>query len=118
MRANEKLRAARISRGLTQAEVAQLIGVTRATYQALENGTGVGANPPVRYLTNLAYVFGYGRDLDRLIPDDWYDWTPLERRGKQLRTAPSDQDLDELESRGRVRLAAERGSGSPRPHRR
>jgi transcriptional regulator with XRE-family HTH domain len=118
LRPNAKLRQARLSRGLTQADVAGLAGLSRATYQALESGSGVGANPPVRYLTNLAYVFGYGRDIDRLMPDEWYEWTPLDRQGKQPRSAQTEAELQALESRGRIRLAAQRGPGSPAPNRR
>jgi transcriptional regulator with XRE-family HTH domain len=112
---NTKLRAARLTRGLTQAEVADLAGISRATYQALENGTGVGENPPIRYLTNLAYVFGYGRNLDWLMPDDWYEWAPLDRQGKQPRTKPSDEHLRAVDRRGQIRLRAERGAMSPPP---
>lgn len=50
----QRLKQLRLHRGMSQAEVAKLIGVERVTYLQYEKGT----NRPVRKLKELAQLFG------------------------------------------------------------
>lgn len=54
----ERLKKLRLDRGMTQAEVAKLIGVERVTYLKYENGE----NKPVRKLKELSNIFGVSID--------------------------------------------------------
>lgn len=55
----KRLKALREARGLSQAEVASLIGVGRTTYLKYENGE----NKPVRKLNELAKLFNVSIDF-------------------------------------------------------
>ena len=54
----ERLKEMRLERGMSQAEVAKLIGVERVTYLQYEKGK----NKPVRKLKELATLFGVSID--------------------------------------------------------
>lgn len=58
---NLKLKAARIEKGLTQADLAQLIGVTRQTIGAIEKGK---YNPTIKLCLNICRALG--KTLDEL----------------------------------------------------
>ncbi len=55
---------------MTQKEMWEATGMSRATYLKLEQGRY--ANPPVRYLGNCAIVLGC--DLAALIEPRWRTW--------------------------------------------
>jgi transcriptional regulator with XRE-family HTH domain len=84
-RKRTKLAAARLNRRLTQEELADLVGLSRATYQRLEHGQM--ENPPLRYLVNCAIVLGY--PLARLVDDGWTKWLPLDENGAVERPPPA-----------------------------
>lgn len=65
-----RLAAARVRRGVTQAELARAIGIALPTYRRLERGRM--DSPPLRYLTNAALALGV--TLDDLIEDEWREW--------------------------------------------
>lgn len=65
-----KLGALRHESGLAQAEIAEAIGVSLPTYQRLERGNM--ENPPLRYLQNLALL--YGVRLEAVLEDGWREW--------------------------------------------
>lgn len=69
-RPRTKLAHARQSRGVTQDELAEAIGVSPATYRRLERGQA--DNPPLRYLINAALALGV--PVDDLIEDEWRTW--------------------------------------------
>lgn len=54
----ERLKKLRLGRGMSQAEVAKLIGVERVTYLQYEKGI----NKPVRKLNELANLFNVSTD--------------------------------------------------------
>ncbi len=56
---SERLKQLRAEKGLTQAQVAQRISVTRSTLSAYENGTRY---PSYDVLVRLAYLFGVSTD--------------------------------------------------------
>ena len=62
---NLKLKAARIEKGLTQADLAQLIGVTRQTIGAIEKGK---YNPTIKLCLNICRALG--KTLDELFWED------------------------------------------------
>lgn len=63
----------RVQRGMTQAQLAQVMGVSLETLRRLERGRV--DNPPLRYLVNAAIVLGV--ELDDLIEEEWRAWMPL-----------------------------------------
>lgn len=65
-----RLARVRMSRGVTQEELARAIGVSIATYRRIERGQT--PNPPLRYLTNAALALGV--QLDDVIEDAWRGW--------------------------------------------
>ena len=65
-----KLAAARVLRGMTQAEVAAATGIPLSTYWKLERDEI--KNPGIRDLANCAIVLGC--KLEELIDDGWTDW--------------------------------------------
>ncbi|HIX69739.1 MAG TPA: helix-turn-helix transcriptional regulator [Candidatus Enterococcus stercoravium] len=62
---NLKLKAARVERDLTQAELAELIGVTRQTIGAIEKGD---YNPTINLCLKICKVLG--KTLDELFWED------------------------------------------------
>ena len=52
---NEKMRKARLERGLSQAELAKTIGVSRQTINMIENG---GYNPTIELCIRICRVLG------------------------------------------------------------
>lgn len=79
----DRLRAARLRRGMTQATLAERVGVTVQTIGKLERG-----NPATSLATMLRalQVLSFGQDIDMLASDD-----PLGRtlQDNQLIRAPS-----------------------------
>ena len=63
----ERLRAARLRRGLSQAMIAERVGITVATLGKLESG-----NPSTSLATMLRVLqaLGFAGDIDRLAADD------------------------------------------------
>ena len=69
-KAETKLARVRMSRGVTQEELAAAIGLSIATYRRLERATT--ENPALRYLVNAALALGVA--LDAMIEDEWRTW--------------------------------------------
>jgi transcriptional regulator with XRE-family HTH domain len=74
-----RLAAARVRRGVTQAELAAAVGMTLPTHRRLERGRM--DSPPVRYLTNCALALGV--EVEDLIEDDWREWHVLDQRAPE-----------------------------------
>jgi DNA-binding XRE family transcriptional regulator len=72
-----RLASLRVSRGVTQAEMAAAIGIAMPTYRRLERGRM--ASPPLRYLTNAAIALGV--ELDDVIEDEWREWHVFDAHG-------------------------------------
>jgi transcriptional regulator with XRE-family HTH domain len=68
-RVETKLAAWRVKRGMTQQELAEVVGLPLSTYRLYERGKM--ADPGVITLKRFAYVLGC--KLADLIEDDW-DW--------------------------------------------
>jgi DNA-binding XRE family transcriptional regulator len=68
-----RLAALRTKRGLTQAQFAEPIGLSIATYQRLEEGRM--ENPPIRYLANAAIALNV--DLEEVCEPEWLRWSKL-----------------------------------------
>lgn len=68
-----RLAHARLSRGVTQEELARAVGISVPTYRGLERGRV--RNPKLRHLTNCAIALGV--ELDDLLEDEWFEWLPL-----------------------------------------
>ncbi|MGD0456102.1 MAG: helix-turn-helix transcriptional regulator [Solirubrobacteraceae bacterium] len=66
------LARARFSRGVTQEELAQAVGVSAQTIRRLERGDV--DNPKLRTLVNCAIALGV--DLSDVLEDDWLGWLP------------------------------------------
>ena len=66
---NLKMKAARAAKGMTQQDLAQVVGVTRQTIVAIERGD---YNPTVRLCVNICHALG--TTLDGLFwPDEGKD---------------------------------------------
>lgn len=72
-KAETRLARVRMSRGVTQEELADAIGISEPTYRRLERGRM--ASPPLGYLVNAALALGVG--LDEVIEDSWREWHKL-----------------------------------------
>lgn len=72
-KADTKLARLRMSRGVTQAELAEAIGISEPTYRRLERGLMTA--PPLSYLVNAALALGV--ELDDVIEDEWRAWHEL-----------------------------------------
>lgn len=73
--AQTRLAARRRERGLSQAQLARAVGLTRTTYWRLE--TGQVANPKLRVLVNLAIALDC--ELEDVIEDEWREWYPFDK---------------------------------------
>jgi transcriptional regulator with XRE-family HTH domain len=98
----------RMARGLTQEELADVIGISLPTYRRLER-KGM-ENPGLRYLVNAAQALG--ADLNLLIEDDWREWMvfdetrpepPLASEFWRRPFAPGQTQLADLRKRGLLR---------------
>ena len=69
-RVRTRLARLRVAVGVTQRQMWEALGVSRATYVRLEQGRLV--NPPLRLLQNCAIALGC--DLDELIEPEWREW--------------------------------------------
>jgi transcriptional regulator with XRE-family HTH domain len=69
-KAETRLARARMARGVTQGELASVMGVSLPTYRRLERGQA--ENPGLRYLVNAALALGV--ELEDLIEDEWREW--------------------------------------------
>jgi transcriptional regulator with XRE-family HTH domain len=69
-RARTRLARRRLAAGVTQRQMWEALGVSRATYLRLEHGRM--DNPSLRLLQNCAIALGCA--LDDLIEDDWRRW--------------------------------------------
>jgi transcriptional regulator with XRE-family HTH domain len=67
-----RLARVRISRGVTQEELAEAIGVSPPTVRRLERGEV--ENPKLRHLVNCAIALGV--DLDEILEPAWLKWLP------------------------------------------
>ncbi len=70
-----KLARARMSRGVTQEELAQAVGISVPTYRRLERGET--KNPKLRHLVNCAIALGV--ELHDVIEDEWLQWLPFNK---------------------------------------
>jgi transcriptional regulator with XRE-family HTH domain len=70
-----KLARARMSRGVTQEELAQAVGISVPTYRRLERGEV--RNPKLGHLVNCAIALGV--ELGNVIEDDWLEWLPFNK---------------------------------------
>jgi transcriptional regulator with XRE-family HTH domain len=68
------LARARLSRGVTQEELAEAIGVSTPTLRRLERNEV--ENPKLRHLVNCAIALGV--DLDAILEPEWLKWLPAE----------------------------------------
>ena len=64
-----------MSRGVTQEELAEAIGVTPPTLRRLERAEV--ENPKLRTLVNCALALGV--DLADVLEDDWLRWLPTDK---------------------------------------
>jgi transcriptional regulator with XRE-family HTH domain len=71
-----KLAALRVSRGVTQEEMAKATGISYSTYWRLERGRY--KNPPIAYLVNCALALGC--ELDDILEDDQKEWCVFDQR--------------------------------------
>ncbi len=71
-----KLAQLRTDRGLSQAEMAALTGISTASYWRLEHNELPSL--PLRYLSNCALVLGVA--LEDLIEDEWREWKVFDER--------------------------------------
>ncbi len=67
-----RLARARLSRGVTQDELAVAVGVSVPTLRRLERGEV--ANPKLRNLVNCSIALGV--DLNAVLEDAWLEWLP------------------------------------------
>lgn len=74
MAKNVRLKAARVARGLTQQQLADAIGVTRQTVNAIEQGK---YNPTISLCIALCRTTG--KTLDELFWDEGYPNSPNSR---------------------------------------
>jgi len=70
-----RLARARLSRGVTQEELAEAIGVSPPTLRRLERAEV--ENPKLRTLVNCALALGV--DLMDVLEDEWMEWLPLSK---------------------------------------
>jgi transcriptional regulator with XRE-family HTH domain len=75
-KADTKLARLRMSRGVTQEQLAEAIGISLVTYRRLERDNM--DNPPLRYLQNAALALGV--ELDALLEDEWKTWKEFDSR--------------------------------------
>ncbi len=59
-----------MARGVTQAQMCELTGISRGTYLRLERGQN--RNPRIRLLANCSKVLGV--ELEVLIEREWREW--------------------------------------------
>lgn len=71
-----RLARTRMSRGVTQEELAGAVGISVPTYRRLERGEV--RNPKLGQLVNCAIALGV--ELDALIEDEWREWLPFDAR--------------------------------------
>jgi transcriptional regulator with XRE-family HTH domain len=71
-----RLAHARMSRGVTQEELARVVGISVPTYRRLERGEV--RNPKLGQLANCAIALGV--ELDALIEDEWREWLAFDTR--------------------------------------
>jgi len=80
-----KLARVRMSRGVTQGELADAIGISEPTYRRMERG--LMTSPPLGYLVNAALALGV--ELDDVMEDRWRTWHELraDRPARPLTTS-------------------------------
>lgn len=79
-----RLARARLSRGVTQDELASAVGVTVPTIRRLERGEAL--NPKLRTLVNCAIALGVR--LEDILEDEWLSWLPA--RGAEQPPEPDE----------------------------
>lgn len=114
-----RLTNARKARGLTQAEAAELLGVTRTTITAMEQGQ---RRPRPKELMRLAELYGRQiSDLTRPLPDQRLDSFVVQFRGVRgadsIATAKRDEDIDAFQTLCEDYLHLEQLVGAPLPRR-
>ena len=67
-----RLAHARLSRGVTQEELAEAVGVSVPTLRRLERGEV--ENPKLRHLVNCSIALGV--KLDEILEPEWLQWLP------------------------------------------
>lgn len=91
-----------MSRGVTQEELAEALGISVPTYRRIERGET--DNPPLRYLVNCALALGV--ELDAVVEEEWRTWKVFDQERPQPPDPdefwrrpyrpPDDEDLDKL----------------------
>jgi transcriptional regulator with XRE-family HTH domain len=71
-----RLARVRMSRGVTQEELAEAVGISVPTYRLLERG--LMKNPKLSYLVNCAIALGV--KLDEVMEAEWLEWQPLNKQ--------------------------------------
>ena len=71
-----RLARARLEAGVTQLELAKVIGISIASYRRLERG--VDRDPPIGWLANAAIALGY--DFESLCDHGFDEWRPYNNR--------------------------------------
>jgi transcriptional regulator with XRE-family HTH domain len=84
--AETRLARARMSRGVTQEELAKTVGISVPTYRRLERGQT--NNPKLRHLVNCAIALGV--DLDDVLEDEWFEWLPLDKSSAAVPPEPDE----------------------------
>jgi transcriptional regulator with XRE-family HTH domain len=74
-----KLAAWRTKRQITQAELAEAVGISLTAYRRLERGQR--QNPQLRQLMNCAIALGC--ELEDLLDDSYRAWYPFDQRHAQ-----------------------------------
>jgi transcriptional regulator with XRE-family HTH domain len=77
--AETKLAHVRMSRGVTQEELAEAVGISVPTYRLLERGQM--PNPKLAYLVNCAIALDV--ELDAIIEDEWLQWQSLNQQASE-----------------------------------
>jgi transcriptional regulator with XRE-family HTH domain len=68
-----------MSRGVTQEELAEAVGISVPTYRLLERG--LMPNPKLAYLANCAIALGV--ELGALLEPEWLEWQPLNEQASK-----------------------------------
>lgn len=74
-----RLAHVRMSRGVTQEELAEAVGISVPTYRRIERGET--NNPKLRHLVNISLALGVA--LSEVLEDEWLEWLAFNKRAAQ-----------------------------------
>jgi transcriptional regulator with XRE-family HTH domain len=80
-RVESRLAAARLARGVTQEELARVVGISRSSYIRLEKKR-LKTTAPLGWYVNCAIALGYS--LEDILDDDLYEWRAYDQRHPPL----------------------------------